>query len=134
MQPLEATIATIRARYSHAPVAYTERVPGYLLAAAGLDVVTPPGFARAIEDGNEPSAADADRMQQLVSRHGIAVLLYNAQATSAASSRIRADARAAGIPIVAVTETMPPTAASYQAWQLDQARALLAALARADAR
>ena len=36
LRPVEAVIASIRRRYPGAPVAYTERVPGYLLQAAGL--------------------------------------------------------------------------------------------------
>ena len=34
LRPIEAVIGRIRRRYPGAPVAYTERVPGYLLAAA----------------------------------------------------------------------------------------------------
>ena len=52
-------------------MAYTERVPGYLLAAAGLDVLTPSGFARAIEDGTDPGPADTLAMQQLIDDHDI---------------------------------------------------------------
>ncbi len=109
-------------------MAYTERVPGYLLEAAGLDIVTPSGFARAIEDGNEPSAADTHRMKDMVSGDHVRVLLYNAQATSAVTRSVRSDATAAGIPVIPVTETMPDGAASYQGWQLQQATALLHAL------
>ena len=54
LRPVEAVIASIRRRYPGAPVAYTEQVPGYLLQAAGLTVVTPPGFAASIENGNDP--------------------------------------------------------------------------------
>jgi zinc/manganese transport system substrate-binding protein len=61
LRPVEAVIASIRRRYLGAPVAYTERVPGYLLQAAGLTVVTPPGFAAAIENGNDPSPATPRR-------------------------------------------------------------------------
>ncbi len=129
--PIEAAITDIRTRFAGAPVAYTERVPGYLLAAAGLDVKTPAGFARAIEDGNEPSARDADRMLSLMRDRGVRVLLYNAQATSKVTSRIRDAARAAGIPVVAVTETMPRSEHSYQAWQLHQVQALRDALVHA---
>ena len=41
---------------------------------------------------------------------------------------MRALAGKAGIPVVPVTETMPPSFRSYQAWQLAQAAALLSAL------
>ena len=62
LRPVEAVIASIRRRYPDAPVAYTERVPGCLLQAAGLEVVSPPGFAAAIENGNDPSPGDTAQM------------------------------------------------------------------------
>ena len=130
LQLVSAVLATIGREFPHAPVAYTERVPGDMLRSAGLDVVSPPGFARSIEDGNEPSAADTQRMKELIAHHEIRVLLYNSQATSAVTRAAQRDARAAGIPVVPVSELMPPSAASYQAWQLAQLRALLQALER----
>ena len=68
LAPLNATLAIIRAHFHNVPVAYTERVPGYALAVADLDVKTPPGFARAIEDGTDPGPADTLAMQQLLDR------------------------------------------------------------------
>jgi len=41
---------------------------------------------------------------------------------------VRALARQHGLPVVPVTETMPSSSGSYQAWQLAQAKALLDAL------
>ena len=128
LTPLDEVIARIRQRYRGAPVAYTERVPGYLLQAAGLTVASPPGFAAAIEDGNEPGAADTARMYQLVTEHRVRVLLYNAQAVSPVTQHVRALAQQAGVPVVALTETMPRAYRSYQAWQLAQANALFSAL------
>ena len=130
LAPVDAVIAAIRRRYAGAPVAYTERVPGYLLAAAGLTVVTPPGFAAAIENGNDPSAADTARMYQLITGREARVLLYNAQVSSPVTQQVRALARQAGVPVLPVDETMPPSYRSYQAWQLAQATALLNALGR----
>lgn len=128
LQPLLALIDDIAKRHPHAPVAYTERVPGYLLADAGLDVRTPRGFAEAIEDGTEPSAAATATMDSLLQHRQVAALLYNAQAVSAVTEHARSLARAGGVPVVAVTETPPPDAPSYQAWMLRQLQALLAAL------
>ena len=68
-------------------------------------------------------------MSELVAQHRIRVLLYNAQAVSPLTARLRAAAQNAGIPVVPVTETLPPHL-TFQQWQLDQARALAAALAR----
>jgi len=128
LRPIEAVIAEIRRRYPGAPVAYTERVPGYLLAAAGLRVLTPPGFAAAIEDGTDPSPDDTVAMDGLFTGRKVRVLLYNAQVVSPVTQHVEALARQARIPVVGVTETMPPSFRSYQAWQLSQAEALLRAL------
>jgi zinc/manganese transport system substrate-binding protein len=128
LAPLEQVIEQIKSTYPKAPVAYTERVPGYLLQAAGLTIATPPGFAQAIEDGNEPSAGDTQAMNDLVTNHRIRVLLYNAQATSAVTAHVQDLARKAGIPVVPVTETMPTNDPTYQTWQLGQLQALLTAL------
>jgi zinc/manganese transport system substrate-binding protein len=128
LRPAEAVIAEIRRRYPGAPVAYTERVPGYLLQAAGLTVKTPRGFAAAIEDGVDPGPGDTAVMNGLITGHKVKVLLYNAQAVSPVTQHVRSLAQQAGIPVVAVTETMPPSYHSYQAWQLAQAKAILHAL------
>ncbi len=128
LAPLDRLVTEIKTKYPHAPVAYTERVPGYLLDAAGLTVASPPGFAQAIEDGNEPSAGDTKAMNDLVSGRRVRVLLYNAQATSPVTQHVRDLARKAGIPVVAVTETQPENEPSYQAWQQHQLEALLTAL------
>jgi zinc/manganese transport system substrate-binding protein len=68
-------------------------------------------------------------MDALVARHRIRVLLYNSQAVSPITARLRASAQRAGIPVVAVTETLPP-GLTFQQWLLGEARALASALAR----
>jgi zinc/manganese transport system substrate-binding protein len=128
LRPIEAVIGQMRRRFLAAPVAYTERVPGYLLAAAGLRALTPPGFAAAIEDGTDPSPDDTLVMDGLFTGHRVKVLLYNDQVVSAVTQQVRALARSCHIPVVGVTETMPPAYRSYQAWQLAQAEAIRRAL------
>jgi zinc/manganese transport system substrate-binding protein len=128
LQPLDATLATIRSQFTEAPVAYTERVPGYALAAAHLSVKTPVGFARAVEDGVDPGPADTLAMQLLLTDHKIDVLLYNVQTVTPVTTQIRALAKKSGIPIVGVSETMPAGAHTYQQWQESQLTALLHAL------
>jgi zinc/manganese transport system substrate-binding protein len=127
--PLRREVAAIRARFRGAAVAYTEPVPGYLVTAAGLRNLAPDSFTRQIEEGSEPSPSSVAAMDELIARHRIRVLLYNAQAVSPITARLRSAALSAGIPVVAVRETLPPGLA-FQQWQLNQARALAAALAR----
>src|SRR5450759_1918967 len=54
-QPYIDTLTTIRDKYAGTPIAYTERVPGYLVEKATLRLATPASFAQSIEDGNDPS-------------------------------------------------------------------------------
>lgn len=128
LKPLEATLATIRQDFHHVSVAYTERLPGYLLAAARLDVKTPPGFARAVEDGTDPGAADTVAMRQLLTNHDVNVLLYNVQTVTPVTAQMRTLAEQHHIPVVGVSETMPAQARTYQQWQESQMEALLRAL------
>jgi zinc/manganese transport system substrate-binding protein len=128
LSPLTAMLASIRSRFAGAPVAYTERVPGYALAVAHLAVKTPEGFARAIEDGEDPGPADTQAMEQLLTKHRIDVLLYNVQTVTPVTTLVRALAQKSGIAIVGVSETMPTSDHTYQQWQLSQLTALLHAL------
>jgi zinc/manganese transport system substrate-binding protein len=128
LQPLLHTVAAIESRHPGAPVAYTESVPRYLLDAAGLRVQTPPSFARAIEGGSEPSPGDTQRMNDLISKREVDALLYNAQAVTQVTKRLRALAARSGVPVVPVTETLPPSEPTFQSWQRRQAQALQRAL------
>jgi zinc/manganese transport system substrate-binding protein len=129
LAPLRHEVADIRERFGGQPVAYTESVPGYLVAAAGLTNLAPTSFTRAIEEGTEPTPAAVSQLNALVAKRRIRVLLYNSQAVSPITARLRSAALSAGIPVVPVTETLPP-GLTFQQWQLKQARALAAALAK----
>jgi zinc/manganese transport system substrate-binding protein len=122
-------VATVRARFGGAPVAYTEPVPGYLVAAAGLRNLAPDSFTRPLVAGTDPSFSAVASMEGLASEHRIRVLLYNSQAVSPITAQLRDSALSAGIPVVPVSETLPPHL-SFQQWQLAEARALATALGK----
>jgi zinc/manganese transport system substrate-binding protein len=126
--PIIAVINQIKSTYNGAPVAYTERVPGYLLTAAGLTVKTPDGFAKSIEDATDPSPADSQAMSDLMTNKRVRALLYNSQATSPVTEHVKNLAKQAGIPVIGVTETLPTNEKTYQSWQQDQLNVLLKAL------
>ncbi len=125
--PLRAEVRLLRTHFGGSAVAYTEPVPGYLLAAANLRNLAPPAFTRAIEDGSEPPPAAVADMEALMSGRRVKALLYNDQTVSPITSRIRAVATAHHIPVVGVSETLPPHL-TFQQWQLQQARTLASAL------
>ena len=128
LAPINAAIANIKAKYPGAPVGYTERVPGYLVEAAGLKLATPASFAQSIEDGNDPSPADNAAMDSALTDKKIKVLLYNGQVTSPATDAVKQRAQQSGVPVVGVTETLPPTDKDFQDWQLRQINELTTAL------
>jgi zinc/manganese transport system substrate-binding protein len=132
LQPLLDVIAQIKDRYRGAKIAYTERVPGYLIDAAGLELGIPASFSQAVEEGSDPSPQDTVAFDDAIKHRTVKVLLYNAQVTDAQTTQIKQLAADSGVPIVGVTETMPPTYQHLQDWQLAQARELLAALQQAD--
>jgi zinc/manganese transport system substrate-binding protein len=127
VEPLQSAVRALRAQHGGAPVASTEPVPGYLLEDAGLRDLAPRSFTRPIEEGTEPSASAVSAMTRLVAERRVRVLLYNKQAVSPITARIRAAAARGGVRVVAITETLPP-GLSFQAWQLRQIHALADAL------
>jgi zinc/manganese transport system substrate-binding protein len=127
--PLEREVASLRHSFAGTPFAYTERVPEYLTDRIGLKLVTPRAFAKADEAGVDPPPQAVADMRALVTGRRIKLLLYNPQASSSAAAAIRSAAQDAGIPVVGVTETLPPHE-SFQHWQLRQVRAIGAALER----
>jgi zinc/manganese transport system substrate-binding protein len=125
--PLTAKVAAIKARYPGAPVAYTEPVPGYLLAALGWRVLTPVGFAKSIEAGTDPAPIDVAAEQDLLTGHRVEILLYNTQATSPVTEAVKSLAVASGVAVVGVSETMP-AGVGFVDWQLAQLNAIESAL------
>jgi zinc/manganese transport system substrate-binding protein len=129
LQPLQREVAAIKTQSGGTAVAYTEPVPGYLLDAAGLKNLAPSSFTRAIENGTEPSPQAVAAMDALMAKHRVRVLLYNNQAVSPITKRVREAAARAGIPVVGVSETLPAHQ-TFQQWQLAQVKALRSALAK----
>jgi len=111
-----------------ARVAETERVAGYLLQEAGLSVVSPLGFALAVENGTAPSFGDQTTMVNLVTSHRVKALIYNVQTVDAVTSQLRLTADKHRVPVVGVSEVIEPQGASFIAWQQRQITDLETAL------
>ncbi len=124
---IAATEHGIGAAHPSASVVATEPVAHYLLVAAGVTDRTPAGFAAAVEDGHDPSPADMAAMLDLINKRQVAALLFNPQTATAATTQLQTAAQRAGMPIVAVTETLP-AGTDYLSWQRQTADALAAAL------
>jgi len=123
-------IASLKAKYPGAPIAFTENVAGYLTDAIGLKVLTPPAFMEAIESGTDPAPADVAVERDLLTGHKVKALMYNSQVTSPLTEQIRELAVSTNVRVVPVAETIPPAFKTFQDWQLAQLDDLEKALAK----
>lgn len=104
---LQQKEAAIKAVGAGAGVAITEPVPLYMLDAVGLVNKTPPEFSEAIEGETDAPAAVMSRTLALFSGKQVKALVYNEQTTGPQTEQVLAAARANGIAVVPVTETLP---------------------------
>jgi zinc/manganese transport system substrate-binding protein len=109
-------------------VAATEPIAHYLLDETGAEDVTPEAFSEAIEEESDVPAAALAEMNQLVDGKQITVLLENTQTENQVTKQVVEKARAAGVQVVAVTETLPEGVTSYLDWMSKQVDALSLAL------
>jgi zinc/manganese transport system substrate-binding protein len=127
-------IALIRRRYAGTPVGASESMFAMLSPALGLDLVTPPALMKAISEGTDVSAADTAKATRQITGHALRVWVLNSQNSTPAVTHLTSLARAHGIPVATITETLAPASASFQTWQVGQLRELAAALHRATGR
>jgi len=126
--------AQLRRRFAGVRVGYSESIFGPLAADLGLVPAMPVGFAKAVAEGAEITAQDRQETERALGAGEVAVWVYNSQNVTPDVQRVNALAAARRIPIVAVTETLSPAGATFQAWQVAQLEALRAALHRATGR
>lgn len=113
-----ARVQEIKQDYANAPVASTESIFAYMANATGLNLVSPPGFMKAVAEGNDPSAQDVATFQQLIEEgnSSVRVLVYNEQTVTPLTQSIKALAAQYEIPTIGVTETIQPADVPFQVW------------------
>ncbi len=118
--PYNSRINEISQNFAGKRVASTENIFEYLAIAAHLDLISPPGFMRAVAEGNDPSpgciAVFQSQLLNPASSGNATVLVYNAQTVTPLTQQMKSEAASHGIPIVAVTETIQPSNVRYQDW------------------
>ena len=122
-------IALIKSKRGGTPVGLTETIFLYQAGPLGLKVLTPFEFQKSIAEGNDPPAEAVAEAQSQVKEKKIKVLIYNEQTVTPITTKLQDEAKAAGIPILPVTETMP-SALNYQSWMSSQLTALDLALGK----
>ena len=128
MAPYTGLIDKIKAGAAGKSYAATETVFDYQAQALGLVNKTPAGYERASANESDPSPGDIDAFRNALSARQIDVLIYNTQTQGSIPDQIRAAAQQARVPVVNVTETVPPGQTSFEGWQYAQLAALGKAL------
>jgi zinc/manganese transport system substrate-binding protein len=123
--------AQIKQKYAGTQVGATESIFSYLADDLGLDLISPPGFLKAISEGTDPTAADKATMDGQIASKQIKVLVFNRQNSTPDVQALVDKARAKGVPVTSVTETLDPSNLTFQDWQSAQLLALRDALAGA---
>ena len=126
--------ARIRQRYAGTPIGYSESIVQPLGEDLGLKLLTPYSFAKAIAEGADVTAADKRTVDEQVEQGKVKVWVFNRQNVTPDVRRVKEIARARGVPIATVTETMTPASDSFQQWQVAELEGLLRALGKATGR
>ena len=121
-------IAAIKQKYAGTPVGASESIFEYMSPATGLNLITPPAYLKAVTEGTDISPADKATVQQQIGSKQIKVLVFNSQNSTPDVKQAVDQAKAKGIPVAEITETLTPAGATFQDWQTKQLQDLLRAL------
>jgi zinc/manganese transport system substrate-binding protein len=124
----------IRTKYAGTPIGASESIVTPLAEGLGLRMLTPDAFLDAISEGSDPTAQDKATVDDQIRTKQIKVYVYNSQnATPDVQAQVD-EAKAAGIPVATVTETLTPANGTFQDWQASQLQNIERALAQATGR
>ncbi|MFJ8361884.1 metal ABC transporter solute-binding protein, Zn/Mn family [Streptomyces sp. NPDC093984] len=124
-------IADIRAKYAGTPIGASESIVMPLAEGLGLKMLTPQTFLDAMSEGSDPTAKDKAVIDQQIKDKKIKIYVYNSQnSTPDVQAQVK-EAKAEGIPVATVTETLTPAGAGFQQWQSAELRGIEQALAKA---
>jgi zinc/manganese transport system substrate-binding protein len=124
---LEESLAELEGARAGAQVFATEPVPGYLLAAAGLENVTPDAFSEAVEEGQDVPASTLLEATRLLEGGTVGVVITNTQTGGAETQQVVSVAEENAIPVIRFAETLPE-GQTYLSWMDENIAALAGAL------
>ncbi len=124
LQPWLTALAQFSKRYPGTTVATTEPVADYMLEAAQIKNLTPFSMQADVMNGTDLPPQDVTLQNGLFSGHKVKVFVHNQQVSSSTTEAFVKAAKAAGIPVVGVYETMPTPGYDYQSWMLAEVKAL----------
>ena len=127
LMPLQQKIDAIHTKYKGTPIALTETIYLYQTMPEGLNVLTPFEFMKANAEGTDPPANTVTSINNSINNRQAKILIYNVQTVTPITTNVQNEAKKQNIPVVPVSETMPPDK-TYQTWMGDQLDVLAAAL------
>src|SRR5262245_3570560 len=119
-------VAQLKAKHGGTSVTATEPVFGLMARALGLTMRNE-RFQLAMMNDVEPSARDVAAFENDLKERKVRLLIYNSQVSEKLTDRLRDIAKRAKVPVIGVTETMPPNV-KFQDWLLGELEALDKAL------
>ncbi|GAB3136208.1 zinc ABC transporter substrate-binding protein [Amycolatopsis stemonae] len=125
---LEKRLGELGASHPGAKVVVTEPVAHYLLQSAKLTDATPKAFSDAVENDTDVPAGAVNEYKQLIATKQVKALINNAQTVTPLTQDVVGQAKAAGIGVVDVTETLPRGVTDYIGWMTGEVDALAGAL------
>ncbi|MFJ9781547.1 metal ABC transporter solute-binding protein, Zn/Mn family [Amycolatopsis sp. NPDC101161] len=125
---LEKRLGELGASHPGAKVVVTEPVAHYLLQSAKLTDATPKAFSDAVENDTDVPAGAVNEYKQLIATKQVKALINNAQTVTPLTKDVVGQAKAAGIGVVDVTETLPRGVTDYIGWMTGEVDALAGAL------
>ncbi len=119
-------ISKLKQSSHHQQVAVSEPVFNDTLTAVGLRV-NDNHFARAVEEGTDPSPADIAKLTRAFKQHQVALWVFNTQNSQPIVTSMTKLARKNHIPVVQVTETLPK-GQTYARWMTNELKQVQTAL------
>ncbi|WP_033294386.1 metal ABC transporter solute-binding protein, Zn/Mn family [Amycolatopsis jejuensis] len=109
-------------------VVVTEPVAHYLLKSAKLTDVTPKAFSDAIENETDVPAGAVAEFTKLIKEKQVKALVNNVQTVTPLTTQAVTDAKASGVAVVDVAETLPANVTGYIDWMTKEVDSLAGAL------
>lgn len=126
---LAGRIDALRATAEGKKFAMTEPLGFYLLSEAGMVDGTPSGVSAAMEAGEDVPPLLLKQLAEGLESHEFAVLALNTQTSGPQTEKVAALAKAAGVPVLDLTETLPD-GLNYITWMESNVQQLEVALGR----
>ena len=111
---LEDRVAQVSGAASGTKVISSEPVADYLLTELGLENITPSGFSEAIEEETDVSPKDLLEIQNLLKSGSVALFVVNPQTGSVQVDGLIKIAEENQIPIVELSELLPPNTGYFE--------------------